>query len=199
MVLDDTFEHLSDRDDDDPGRPNLLDTYPNVQFVVNAIHDNYESVQGYIWKNTVNIPDAIPFNGHEQILIKTNNQSSCSRPHSNIFDNSLLDKIVAWTNKRAEVLKGSMLPKQSVLNKWSVLTRDEFKKYLRPLHSHRKCVPLLETLLVPRSFTSLEVQCLVIDLKAYYNAYVSTMRKPIGLLVILFTKELKVYFRTNCV
>ncbi|KAG8318682.1 hypothetical protein J6590_108045, partial [Homalodisca vitripennis] len=75
---------------------NVINLDPNVQFVVNAVHDRYDNVQG-IWKDTNNHPHVFEFTGREQINLQTNDPVEV---FSSIFDDCLLDKIVHWTNKR---------------------------------------------------------------------------------------------------
>ncbi|XP_054259854.1 piggyBac transposable element-derived protein 4-like [Macrosteles quadrilineatus] len=98
----------------------------NVEFVVNSIHNHYEAVEG-LWKDTNNAPQQFEFTGQEKVNIETTDPIAI---FSSIFDDALMDKIVAWTNKRAATSRGEPLPKYAALNRWTDVTREELKTFL---------------------------------------------------------------------
>lgn len=98
----------------------------NIQFVVGAVHDHYENVQG-LWSNTNNVPQALNFTGCEIINIQA---ATPIEVFDSTFDDALLDKVVNWTNKRAAVFRGQPQSKYATLSKWTDVSRNELKKFL---------------------------------------------------------------------
>lgn len=98
---------------------------PNIMFVVNAIHQQFQGTQSQ-WKNTSNPPQIHNFLGQEQVHINVNNPIDI---FNSIFDDDLINKICSWVNKR-DVVRGNPLPKHSNLNKWVPINAEELRKFL---------------------------------------------------------------------
>lgn len=112
------IEFVPDGDDDD----HVLND-PNVSFVVNSFHQHYQNTES-LWTNSNNTPTSHNFTGQEEIHIDSTNPVEI---FGHIFDNGLINKIYFWINKKADVTRGTPLPKYSNLNKWKPVDAEELR------------------------------------------------------------------------
>lgn len=111
---------------DDNDENDAASNDPNVQFIVDSIHKNYEETQGQ-WKNIRNLPKIHDFVGQEQVHIETTDPLEI---FGSIFDNELIEKICLWINKRADSIRANPLSRHSNMNNWFPINAEELKKFL---------------------------------------------------------------------
>lgn len=75
---------------EDSSQSDSLELDPNVQFIVNCIHNEYQSTEA-LWTNTQTAPNVIHFIGQESVHIEVNDPETV---FSNLFDDALLDKLI---------------------------------------------------------------------------------------------------------